>query len=320
MSDLDSSAALARGAVLPKQPQRLHLACVLVVILLASFNAFAGDPPVANSVYPEGANIAGGNSAVIFGTDIGTDIANTTVTIGGLPATIITSSSNDIEVTVPARPQAGAVAVIVFKPSGPVTISTAFVYRHDYQAGRDFAHTTNPNGPWQSGWSATRASAFNLITEPPVRSSGGIGCAHFWVRNGVELPAVGRNRNNAECVGESTWRWPAGRIGGHPAPDGSNAVVRFVAPATSAYHVVGDFTGSDPQPTSSDGAVLLNGIELFSATVGYNTPQVFDLRLDLVAGDTLDFKVGHGGNGYAYDQTSMQITVSGDVLYADGVE
>ncbi|MBI2396328.1 MAG: IPT/TIG domain-containing protein [Xanthomonadales bacterium] len=281
--------------------------------------ALAGGPPPP-SVYPSAAHVGGGSTVVIFGTDIGTDIANTTVSIGGVPATIVANAQHDIEVTVPPRARSGAVNVVVNKLGGPILVSDAFLYRHDHQAGRDFAHTSNPNGPWQIGWAASRTSAFNLITQPPVRSGGGTGCLHVWLRNGNDVPAVGRNRNSTPCSGESTWVWPAGAIGGHPANDGSNAVIRFVAPATTAYHVYGDFTGSDPQPTTSDGAVLHNGTEVFSANVGYNVPQAFDLHLDLNAGDTLDFTIGHGGNGYAYDQTAMQIHIVGDLLHDDGFE
>lgn len=298
---------------------RLVSAPLLVLTSLCGGSAVLAGGPPPPSVYPSAAHVGGGSTVVIFGTDIGTDIANTTVSIGGVPATIVANAQHDIEVTVPPRARSGAVNVVVNKLGGPILVSDAFLYRHDHQAGRDFAHTSNPNGPWQIGWAASRTSAFNLITQPPVRSGGGAGCLHVWLRNGNDVPAVGRNRNNATCY-ESTWIWPAGAIGGHPSNDGSNAVVRFVVPATTAYHVYGDFTGSDPQPTTSDGAVLRNGSEVFSANVGYNVPQAFDLHLDLNAGDTLDFTIGHGGNGYAYDQTAMQIHIVGDLLHDDGFE
>lgn len=298
------------------------LACAVATLVLLALPpvAVAGDPPIPIEVYPSGANVGGGNSVVIFGTDIGTDIENTTVTIGGTPATIIANTPGDIEVTVPPRATAGVVSVIVHKTSGPIQISDAFVYRHDHQGGRDFAHQTNPNGPWQYGFSATRTAPFTLFTAPPTQAS----CVHVWFNPAGSpsgVPAVARNRNSSACTNIATWQWPAGRIGGHPANDGANAVVRFTVPAAASYHVSGDFTGADPVgPTSSDAAVLLNDVELFSANVGYNVAQTFDLHLDLNAGDTLDFKVGHGGNGYAYDQTTMQIDISGNILHVDGFE
>ena len=89
------------------------------------------------------------------------------------------------------RVRSGAVDVVVNKPGGPTLVGDAFLYRHDHQAGRDFAHTSNPNDPW---------------------------------------------------------------------------------------------------------------------------------HLDLAAGDILDFTVGYGGNGYAYDQAAMQITIVGDLLHVDGFE
>ena len=294
--------------------RRVVAFAAMAMCMWMSMSAVAGVIPIPNSVFPSGANLGGGGSVVISGTNIGTDIANTTVTIGGVAATIFANSNDDIDVTVPARATSGAVSVVVHKTSGAVLISDAFLYQHDYRGARDFSNTANPNGPWQYGWSIDRAAPFQLITDPVVRSS----CIQGWVKSGG-IPAVLRSRSEVLCS-LSTWYWPEGRIGAHPAPDGSNAVIRFIAPETTNYHVSGDFTGIDPHPTTSDGAILQNGVELFSANVGYNAPQTFDLRLDLTAGDTLDFKVGTGGNGFSYDQTTLVIVITGDILLVDGLE
>ena len=125
----------------------------------------------------------------------------------------------------------------------------------------------------------------------------------WWSQNGIDSLSVARRKS----------RLPVGMLALHPGPSGQNPVVRWTAPSSGTFRVLGRFEGADyngPQ-TSTDVAVLQNSLTLTSGNVNGGGSQVpFDLTLTVNAGDKIDFSLGFGVNGwYAYDSTNLMATV-----------
>ena len=93
----------------------------------AFFSAFTYIPPEITRVSPNRDYVVGGRTTVITGTGFGTDLP--VVTIGGKPAQVVTHSSTEITVIVPAG-TVGTFDVTVSPPADPtgVTKADAFGY------------------------------------------------------------------------------------------------------------------------------------------------------------------------------------------------
>ena len=126
---------------------------------------------------------------------------------------------------------------------------------------------------------------------------------------------VNHNNSGTTQIGSSTVTVLPNVVNLHPASSGAEAVVRWTAPATATYTVDGFFEGVDfAGPTTTDVHVLLNSstsAELLSQTIhSYLDPVPIRFTLALSAGDTIDFVVGNGGNGYSNDITALVVTIS----------
>ena len=87
----------------------------------------------------------------------------------------------------------------------------------------------------------------------------------------------------------------------HPGPIGQISIARWTAPRAGTYRVQAVFEGIDVGPTTTDVHVQHNGVDIASGSLNINggastfraSPSV-----NVAAGDTVDFAVGNGGNGY----------------------
>lgn len=217
-----------------------------------------------------------------------------------------------------------------------------------YNASLEFSSTQNPNGHWSYGWTQTNGSAFNLLPihttltgselGNPVPTTGVI---NVWTSNccGTLQPLVAHNSTSYTLLSATATvppdfgdPWSAGYgISGlilHPGPAGQNAVVRWTAPARGYYDVRATFRGLDEIGTTTNVAVYWNTTDqLFagdvngyagyycavgtprSSCVGGSPVQVYAGVVDLSKGDTLEFTVGYGTNGYGYDTTGLDVLV-----------
>src|ERR1700757_2245008 len=144
-----------------------------------------------------------------------------------------------------------------------------------FNAAGDFSPTSNPNGAWGYGWSASRVSTFNLLPtstklyvglpgvplNPPIADvwtgapSGDIAPSVF------HNPATFVDTHGAYPFGCCA-PYPVGGLGFHPGPNGENAIVRWTAPNTGLYKIQSTFSGLDyggQVGTTTDVAVLQNG-------------------------------------------------------------
>ncbi len=200
--------------------------------------------------------------------------------------------------------------VMTLAALGIGTATGAAAQATSWAAAGDFSAASNPNGAWSYGWSASRGSAFNLDTVATTVSG-----VNVWNYSATQVePDVFFNGTSNTINPSGTNPIPAGTLAFHPGPIGQNAIVRWTAPSTGAYAIGATFTGRDfVGPTTTDVAVLSNGGLLWSGEVtGYLAMQSYAAsRLDLIAGDTLDFTVGFGTDGtYSYDSTGLSADIS----------
>jgi hypothetical protein len=286
---------------------------IQAALLLAPCAACLAIAPTVTALRPASGGSAGVSTITLDGTDLDTV---TSVTFDGSPATIIQATSTALTVTTPAH-AAGAVDVVTTNPDGPALSTGAFTYVNDDDAARDFSIADNPAPRWSYGSELTRGATFSLYT---LHSRSTVDIWSFG-----SLPALWHNPTNVTVQQVSNYT-PPGKLGLHPGGGGEYSVLRWTSPASTGYHIEGAFVGLDSSfPTTTDVAVLHNNdgvTSLFSGNVAsYDTPLPFSLDLRVSAGDTIEFVVGTGGNGYFGDATGVDATISlGDEIFANGFD
>lgn len=269
--------------------------------------------PTVTALRPASGSTAGGSTLTLDGTGLDTV---TSAAFDGTAATIVAATPTALTVTTPAH-AVGLVDVVIANPDGPTTASAAFAYVNNDDVARDFSIATNPSPRWSYGSEPTRGAAFTLYTS---HSRGSI---DIWSFGG--LPILWHNPTDV-TVQQATNFTPPGKLGLHPGAGGEYSVARWTAPASGSYRIVADFIGRDASyPTTTDVAVLQNNngaVPLFSGNIAsYNVPLDFAIDVTVSLGDTIEFTVGTGGNGYFGDATGLDATiVPGDLIFKNGFE
>ncbi len=299
----EQDAGLSSGlsvAVVPGSPAICAGQCVTLTA-----QASGGVAPYVYASSPGGARDGGtidvcpGSSTTytITATDSsgrGGELAGTART-GSAKVTVDVSSCGDAAAMAPAEPCASVTDV---SPSG-----------------------ANPDGPWSYGWSSSLGSAFSRYTQffPATSASNGYpldawtsGSQAFLQDPAGSLPAAFFNAS-ATVVQISTLTAQGGQFLLHPGPLGQYSIARWKAATSGAYDVQATFQGIDSGPTTTDAHVQYNGQDV--GPVGYinvnggGNAASFTLKIMASAGDTIDFALGNGGNGYISDSTALDATV-----------
>jgi hypothetical protein len=180
-----------------------------------------------------------------------------------------------------------------------------------YDAASDFSLSSNPNGVWSYGDSATPGGPLILYTV--AQSSSGI---DLWGSSGPFTPPwVGHNGTASVVDIGSSVQFQPGQLGFHPGAGGEFSIVRFTAPMAGTFDLSASFSGLDfVGPTSTGVHVLQNGNPIFNGLVngfGPGSGPSIDTTLSLAAGDRLDFAVDFGSNGNFFnDSTGVSVTLS----------
>lgn len=104
-----------------------------------------------------------------------------------------------------------------------------------------------------------------------------------------------------------------GQLGMHPGRNREQSVVRWTAPATQTVTVAALFTGRDVAPTTTDVYVLHNGFSLGGGIINrFRVGPYFETTLEVQAGETIDFVVGDGGNGFTSDSSALDVVITSD--------
>jgi hypothetical protein len=103
----------------------------------------------------------------------------------------------------------------------------------------------------------------------------------------------------------------------HPPNDAGQTDLRFTAPKNlTISNIAATFSASDTgtMGTTSDVHVYVNGVADFNSTVtataGGGATSFNSGPLVLSAGQTVDFTVGDGGNGYSNDGTRLVASIT----------
>jgi hypothetical protein len=171
----------------------------------------------------------------------------------------------------------------------------------------------NPYGPWSYGESASLGAAFTGYTEflaSPARYVG----LYVWTSGNaaVETNPAAYFNPTANVIVDSTLTAQAGQFFLHPGPSGEYSLARWTAPRAGVYAVHALFEGIDVAPTTTDVHVLDDGVDVASGFLNIDGgADLFESNtsVDAAAGDTIDFAVGNGGNGYISDSTALSATV-----------
>jgi hypothetical protein len=177
-----------------------------------------------------------------------------------------------------------------------------------FDAASDFSLSANPNGAWSYGYQDSLGGPLNAY-EVATADWRGTSNLEAWTtdRIGVD-PNISHNPTDAE-LSFVTVHVPPNGLTLHPGPGGQPSVLRWTAPAADAYAVTAAFRGNDE--TTTDVHVLHNDASVFDGRVTtYGEGPSFSTVLTVAAGDTIDFAVGNGSNGYFNDSTGLSATIT----------
>ena len=178
----------------------------------------------------------------------------------------------------------------------------------------DFSITSNPSGNWSYGYTPSDdISLFSLftssdhdryfkITGMPIDK---------WQNQDSPHPLITHNSSDTAITAGGVFL-PPDLLDLHPGKEGQRSVLRWTAPAKGVYRFDGHFQGIDLSGTTTDAVIVLNSkLVLFNENInGFGIPKAFVLSRELAAGDTVDFSVGYGGNGFNSDSTGAYVAVT----------
>jgi hypothetical protein len=172
-----------------------------------------------------------------------------------------------------------------------------------YDANADFVvNSPNPNGVWRYGYTTTLGGSFNLFSEYFTSSIN-----YGWrtdISSGTPAFSYFTAPGFGALAGETTL---------HGGPNGEFAIVRFTAPITGAYDLLASWRGPGDQ-NNTDLYVLKNGngSSPLASTPSTTTSGSFPLNnVFLNSGDTIVLVVGNGGDGFAFDNTPVNLHITG---------
>ncbi len=185
----------------------------------------------------------------------------------------------------------------------------------DARAG--FSPSENPAGTWSYGWAASRSGEFQLLG----RAVHDVDCgSDVWHVNPDGSPPSAHVYQNtsgevAHCAGTTTVE--PGWVIMHPGPSGEVAILRYTAFAPGSYRIDALFegvSGHGGAPLSStDSVILVDDEVVFSAGVnipGWANSVTFTATTSLWPGTVVDLELGDGGNGWGYDGTRVEATIT----------
>jgi hypothetical protein len=178
----------------------------------------------------------------------------------------------------------------------------------------------NPEGRWSYGASQALGSPFGLYGHYFANAIGYKGLLDAWSAAsevGLDnpttcLPGAFYNPFSTPVQLRTLTARP-GQFFLHPGPQGQYSIARWTAPLAGTYAVQAVFEGIDIGPTTTDVHVQHNGVD--AAPAGYINVNggansvSFATTVTITAGDTIDFAVGHGGNGFNNDSTALAASV-----------
>jgi hypothetical protein len=182
-----------------------------------------------------------------------------------------------------------------------------------YNAAGDFSIGNNPNGAWSYGYSYGVGSAFILDTTNTASYGPGLALGG-WMGNvdsspGANYPYALKNFTAHPVTNNLTTVYQPGQLGLQPGSSNLESRVRWTASSSGTFSINTTFSSLDAVfGASVDVHILHNGSSIFNSAVNPN-PATFSAPQSILAGDTIDFLVGNGGNGLNGDSTGLSVTI-----------
>lgn len=182
-----------------------------------------------------------------------------------------------------------------------------------FDLANDFSATTQGNNGWTYGWSANQnVSTFNLFAShavPNYRSD-----IRGWTEGAGTYSYIVKNEGATDYNFGGVANFEAGKVAFHPGNTSLDGftVARWTSSISGAAVInTGFFTRFENANGQSTWAVLLNGVFLGSGTLsGFNASGgLLNRMVSLNLGDTVDFVVGNGGDGYTSDVNRVDATI-----------
>jgi serine/threonine protein kinase len=180
----------------------------------------------------------------------------------------------------------------------------------------EFSIASNPNGNWSYGFTPLNdIGPFSLFTftdhnkylhheaqEVPVDT---------WRNQDPIRPLIMHNTSGTTIKTDGVLVLSPEMLHLHPGKDRQRSVLRWTARANGIYQFQGQYQGIDLKGTSSDIAIVQNSsLILYRENItGYGDSKSFQLSKLIAKGDTIDFSVGDGGNGFFNDETGLSVSV-----------
>ncbi|MCL5102725.1 MAG: carboxypeptidase regulatory-like domain-containing protein, partial [Armatimonadetes bacterium] len=177
-----------------------------------------------------------------------------------------------------------------------------------------FSSTSNPNGVWSYGYKSSLGGALVQFTSEIVNS----GIDTWCINNNPDISGnVTKNGTGAPSDWSGMW-WNTNGMAMHPGPNNQIATIRWTAPSAIVAEVDVTFSGANyGMGTTTDVHVLHNGSSVFDgqingfggggshAVFGTSPSRTYDGLFYVAQGDTIDFALGYGGNGFTNDLTAI---------------
>jgi hypothetical protein len=233
----------------------------------------------------------------------------------------------------PLRLAAFAAAFVLAACAAPVAFADL-----DWDLGRDYSTTANPNGDWTYGVYLDDSYSFPFYAWVSHQSWQGTANFQYWGNPGDDLGAGAIFDNPTETLFASGDHWMRpGDVALYPAGigDAYAPAIRWTASADMTVSIDALFTGHANATT--DVHILLNGDMLNGAPPAFTGTHLFDGiidgnygcpeagipqtgaspsqayagTIDVHAGDTIDFVVGYGSDlWYASDMTGVSAKIT----------
>ncbi len=181
-----------------------------------------------------------------------------------------------------------------------------------FDAASGFSANNNPTHTWSYGWTETLGSEFYLYGASGQKSVEGVVA---WTTDETD-PNVYFNKSETIQHPGQTINIEPRQLAFHPGPSGEYSVIRWSAPRAGHCKLSGNFAGvsgySGAPATTTNVAILHENRIAFSSSINLNgkgNSGHYFIELDVVKGDSIDFTVGSGHNGYTYDSTALDALI-----------
>jgi hypothetical protein len=179
----------------------------------------------------------------------------------------------------------------------------------DFDLGRDFSPTMNPNGVWRYGFTMGASVALDqFVLDTFTTNTSPLDFWHPAMGTAGYYPYVAANTGTVTTT-DSTGSWAvrAGEIAMEASGSGQSSVIEFVVPQAGMYRIQADFEAIHFRLSTTDAHVRVGGASLFDANIdgyggdpafhaitGTNPRASYSGTLALGPGEVVSFVLGYG--------------------------